>query len=152
MIIENFKPAIDKKYLYAVAGIMWLFIGALLVKRGFLWLFINNDVENLVLYIHISLLTLALFLGGIIAWFGFSKIANKNIKRIKEMKGKRCFFSFIAWKSYFLIIFMISLGTILRHSHFNMIYLAVLYVSIGSALFLASFIYFQTFKNVLINK
>lgn len=149
MIIDKLKPSIKKKYLYVIAGMMWFIVGIFLIKKGYTWLFGNAYIEHFSLQIDISFLFIGLFCGVVIAWFGFSKIANKNVKRIQKMEGKRCFFSFIAWKSYLLIIFMVLLGITLRHSPLNKAYLAIIYTSIGSALFLASFIYFNTFKDEL---
>lgn len=145
-MIDTLKPAINKKYLYILAGIAWFIVGIFLVIRGYIWLFGNADIKSFSMQVNILFFLLGLFFGAIIAWFGFSKIANKNVKRINKMEGKRCFFSFIAWKSYILILFMVLLGITLRHSPLNKAYLAIIYISIGSALFLASFIYFNTFK------
>ena len=47
------------------------------------------------------------------------------------------------WRSYLLIPFMIILGVILRHSPVPRLYLAVLYLAIGTALFLSSLRYLR---------
>jgi hypothetical protein len=75
--------------------------------------------------------------------FGFLRIVDKNLARILPMEGKRCIFSFMPWKSYILIVGMSLLGATLRHSALPKPYLAVLYMAIGTALFLSSFRYFR---------
>lgn len=84
---------------------------------------------------------------GIIAaalayYFGFSKIALKNIARLYTLPAKACIFAFQAWKSYLIIVFMIVLGITLRHSALPNDYLAVIYITIGGALFLSSIHYY----------
>jgi len=78
----------------------------------------------------------------IVFYFGFSRVALKNIDRMRRLPAKACFFAFQAWKSYFLIAFMIALGITLRHSPVPRSFLAVIYFTIGGALFLSSFRYY----------
>ena len=75
--------------------------------------------------------------------FGFLRIVDKNLARILPMQGKRCVFSFMPWKSYLMILIMMTLGITLRHSALPKPYLAVLYIAIGTALFLSSIRYFR---------
>ena len=82
--------------------------------------------------------------------FGFSNLADKNIRRIQNIQThKVCFFSFQQWHSYPLVAFMISLGIFLRkYSPIPKPYLAVMYIGIGGSLFLASFHYFKQLISV----
>jgi len=77
--------------------------------------------------------------------FGFLKIVDKNIERILPMVEKKCLFSFITWKSYMIILVMVALGTLLRHSAIPHQYLAILYTGIGLALILSSLRYIRVF-------
>ena len=90
------------------------------------------------------LLLTGLILAAGIYFFGFSKLARKNIQRISELGGEKvCLFAFQNWASYPLVAFMISLGIYLRiYSPFPKPLLAILYLGIGSALFMASLHYF----------
>ena len=84
------------------------------------------------------------FVGSlIIHHFGFLRIVNRNLDRIVPMEGKRCVFSFMPWKSYALVAVMIILGVLLRHSPIPKLYLAVLYIAIGTALILSSVRYLR---------
>ncbi len=91
-------------------------------------------------------MTLAgVLLASAIYYFGFSKLAKKNIQRITDMAGdKICIFAFQEWTSYPLVIVMISLGIFLRmYSPIPKPLLAVMYIGIGGSLFLASLHYYK---------
>lgn len=77
----------------------------------------------------------------VIAYFGFLRVVDKNLGRIASMDGKRCLFSFLSWKRYLIMLFMMT-GIALRHSPIPKSYLAVLYIGIGTALILSSLRYF----------
>ncbi len=72
----------------------------------------------------------------------FSKIALKNIDRLRQFPDRVCFFAFQAWKSYLVIAFMVMLGFILRHSTIPKYCLSVPYTAMGGALILSSFHYY----------
>ena len=75
--------------------------------------------------------------------FGFLKIVDKNLGRIMPMEGNRCVFSFMSWRSYLVVGFMMAMGIGLRHSPVPKPDLAVLYVGIGLALVLSSIRYLR---------
>jgi len=81
--------------------------------------------------------------------FGFSKIARKNINRVCRYPDKVCFFAFQEWKSYLIISVMAPLGIFLRHSSLPRQYLAVIYITIGLALFLSSLHYYLQLSRIL---
>jgi hypothetical protein len=88
-----------------------------------------------------------------IHFMGFSKLARKNIDRLVALQGKKCFFSFITWKSYLIIIVMVTLGITLRHSSIPKQYLSILYNGLGLGLFLSGTLYLMTsFKMILSNQ
>ena len=84
-------------------------------------------------------------LGISIAVFGFRKVAATNIKRILEMPEYSCVFAFQKWQSYILIVVMMSMGIFLRTTNiFPRLYLAPVYIGIGSALLISSIKYYRT--------
>ena len=85
-----------------------------------------------------------LLLAGLIYFFGFSKLAVKNIRRIGlYAREKVCLFAFQEWKSYPLVAFMVALGIYLRvYSPIPKPALAVLYFGLGGGLFFSSLHYF----------
>ena len=68
-----------------------------------------------------------------------------DLERILPMDEKKCLFSFIPWKSYLIIVVMITIGAILRHSVIPKQYLAIVYTAIGLALILSSVRYMRVF-------
>ncbi len=85
---------------------------------------------------------LGIVLALLVHQFFFSRIARKNIVRLSLLTEKTCIFAFQRWRSYFLIGLMVSLGMVLRNLPIPKPYLAILYTTIGGALFLASFQYY----------
>jgi membrane protease YdiL (CAAX protease family) len=137
--LEKYKPAAEKNLLVLMAGIVWVGVGIMLLVLAFSWLEADAD-SNIYLFGGVGLV-LALLVHN----FGFLRIVDKNLKRIIPMKGKKCVFSFITWKSYLLIIVMMTMGIMLRHSFIPRPYLAIIYTAIGLALILSSFRYMRVF-------
>ena len=136
--MDSRKPGVNNHFLVLLAGFVWMLVGCMLLFLAVSWLSISS-VINVWLYM-ISGVILAL----LVHHLGFLKIADKNLHRILLMKGKRCVFAFIPWKSYLIIVVMIGMGAILRHSMPKQ-YLAVVYISIGLALVLSSVRYLRAF-------
>jgi hypothetical protein len=136
VLVSKFKPAVSKYWLATAAGLMWTAVGLVLCGLAYEWLAI------------LPLRRAALFgvVGIIMALvgyhFAFSKIALKNIDRLRQFPDRVCFFAFQAWKSYLVIAFMVFFGFILRHSTIPKYYLSVPYAAIGGALLLSSFHYY----------
>lgn len=134
---NRWKPGVPKSILLLIAGIMWIGIGIMLDGFSYSWLRLETQAHAL----------LALVVGFVCALvihhFGFLRIVDRNLARILPMKGRRCVFSFMPWKSYILIAIMVMLGLFLRHSSIPKLYLAVLYTGIGTALILSSVRYLR---------
>ena len=137
--IDKYKPAVAKNLLLFLAGIVWLFVGIMLVFLAYTWL---TAAPNINIYLFTGAgVAIALFAHH----FGFIKIANKNLNRILQMNGKKCLFAFVPWKSYLIIVIMITMGITLRHSAIPKPYLAILYIGIGLGLILSSVKYMRIF-------
>jgi uncharacterized membrane protein len=135
--IEKWKPGVPKSALLLIGGILWLMVGIML--NGWVYSWLRTE--------RIGYAILALIIGFVcsllIHHFGFLRLVDRNLDRILPMEGRRCIFSFMPWKSYILIIIMIVLGFLLRHSPIPKLYLAVLYTGIGTALILSSVRYLR---------
>ena len=146
MVLERLKPAVSKYWLIALAGIVWSGVGIMLCRLAYKWL--------AAVQWHWSLPCGSI--GVILAWiafrYGLSIIAQKNINRICLLPDKRCIFAFQAWKSYLVIIIMIFFGITLRRSPLPKHLIAVVYLTMGGALFLASFHYYQRLWMIKIQK
>ena len=142
MEIKKFTPSVDKKILVLLAGIMWCGVGVMLVSFAVSWL--SPDGREQGLYYAAG------FLSALpIHHFGFLKIADKNLNRLLPLTEKRCLFSFMTWKSYIIVLIMVSMGIALRHSSIPKRYLSILYNGIGLALFLSGIRYFRFFFKLL---
>ena len=146
MTFSSLKPAVTKSWLIAVAGLTWTGIGMMLCRLAYVWL----AVINRGMAASLGLLGIAM---AVAAYrFGFSRIAQKNIKRISLLVEKTCIFAFQTWKGYLIIGSMIILGTILRNSAIPKQYLAIAYTTIGGAIFLSSFHYYGLLWKMVVQK
>jgi uncharacterized membrane protein len=135
-IKDKLKPAVPRRLLLFIAGAMWCGVGVMLSSMAFHWL---SDYEG-----HAWPYALAGFATAMIVHhFGFLRIVDKNLGRISQLPARPCAFSFISWKSYLIIIVMVTMGITLRHSPIPRQYLSVIYIAIGMALFLSSIRYFR---------
>jgi hypothetical protein len=144
MILQKLNPAVEKKYLIMLAGIVWCGVGIMLISFAVSWLN-KYDGKGTGWY----------YLAGFAAampihHFGFLRLADKNIERLMAVEGKKCLFSFITWKSYLIIIIMVSMGIALRRSSLPKQYLSILYNGIGLGLFLSGTRYFRKSINLML--
>jgi hypothetical protein len=131
------NPAVDKKFLILLAGAVWCGVGIMLISFAISWLTDYQGKGRFLFY-------MAGFLAAMpIHHFGFLKLVNKNLLRLMPITEKRCLFSFITWKSYLIIVLMVSMGIALRHSPIPKQYLSILYNGIGLGLFLSGIRYFR---------
>jgi hypothetical protein len=146
MRLEKFNPAVDKKILVLLAGLMWSGVGVMLICFAVTWLGKYPGKGVLLFYA-------AGFLAALpIHHFGFLKIADKNLNRLLPLTKKKCVFSFMTWRSYFIVLVMVAMGITLRHSSIPKQYLSVIYNGIGLALFLSSIRYYRFFLKLVMTK
>lgn len=146
MNIIKLTPRVDKRILVFLAGLMWCGVGIMLIKYAVLWLSKVNGKEQFYFY------TAGLLAAILIHHFGFLKIADQNLKRLLPLTEKKCLFSFMTWKSYIIVPFMVSMGIGLRHSSIPKPYLSILYIGIGFGLFLSGIRYFRFFFQLSFSK
>ncbi len=140
-------PKVNKKILVLVAGILWTSVGLLLMRIASKWFSLLSNTEIVFAIIG------GIILGSAISHFGFSNLAQKNINRINLYPNKVCIWAFQRWQMYFLVIFMISLGIVMRHTPFIPKFLLTpMYIGIGFALFSASFKYYTFLVKKVIEK
>lgn len=142
-MVTHLEPKAPNSFLLFLAGGMWLGVGVMLNWLAVSWLI---ELVRATMY---WFLTAGLILGVSIHWFGFSRIASKNIARIMVLPQKPCVFAFMSWRSYLLVLVMVSMGIGLRRSPIPKQWLAIIYMGIGTALMLSSVKYF---RNILHSK
>jgi len=135
------KPAVPRKWLFFIAGTLWMAVSILLSVRAYLWLADFETSQKILILLAGLILTLIFYFSG------FIKVARRNIERINSLPQSVCVFAFTAWKGYIIIAIMVTLGILLRNSSFPKHYLAVLYISMaGSLIFGSSLFYLKFFK------
>jgi len=137
MLKHKLKPAVPKRWLLVLAGLVWTAVGLGLGRMALVWL---AEVKT-TLALLLGLAGLAL--GLVLYRFKFSRLVRMNIERICRSSERPCIFSFQAWYTYPLIGLMIAFGIFLRHSAMPHTVLAVLYTAIGTGLFAGSLQYYH---------
>ena len=138
-MLNNFKPSVKKKCLILISGLMWSGVGVLLNWIASKWLPAFEQWQIVFTYV------VGILMGLIIATFGFRKLAKKNSDRIMGYPEKVCVFAFQRWQMYILIAVMMGMGFFMRTTSLIPKYLlAPVYVGIGFALFIASFVYYKS--------
>ena len=146
LVFEGMKPAVSKYWLIAIAGVIWSGVGIMLCLLAYGWLAALQWQRSL------PMGSLGIVLAGGAYHYGFAGIAQKNIDRLCLFSDKVCIFAFQAWKSYLIIIIMICMGITIRRSPFPKPIIAIVYVTMGGALFLASFHYYHRLWMVKVQK
>jgi hypothetical protein len=141
--IDKIRPAVDKSALIFLSFFVWVVVGTMLLLFAYTWLKASQD--------NSSFLFVCAGVGAalVIHHFGFLKIVDKNLGRILPMEGKKCAFSFMTWKSYIIVVVMVTMGTLLRHSAIPKTYLSILYIGIGLSLILSSIRYLRVLLSQL---
>jgi uncharacterized membrane protein HdeD (DUF308 family) len=129
------RPAVERRWLFAISGVLWTVVGAMLMTYAFMWL------APVGLHLEIALGAVGVALAALAARYLFRGIARKNIDRIERGPDRASVLSFQPWKSYVLMAGMIALGVILRRSGIPKPALAVVYAAVGGALMLAAGVY-----------
>ncbi len=125
------EPAAKRKTLAVTAGIVWLTVGVALTLMAVFWLAASQSRPYL-------LVGAAVVVGLLVGRYGFSRLAKKNITRIRDLsphKERVCIFAFQAVESYLLVVVMMAAGYVLRHLPIPHTYVAGVYLVIGTALF-----------------
>ena len=130
---------IDRRWLYAIAGVIWTGVGVLLVGYAVVWL---TPVR---MPLEIELAAAGLVVAGVFVRFVFQGIVGKNIVRIEQGPPRASAWAFQGWKSYLVTVFMVGLGIALRHSALPKPGLAVIYEGIGVSLLFTSLLYHRKF-------
>lgn len=128
---------VPRSWLYILAGGLWLAVALLLCAITIPWL---RPLNGMALT---GVLAAGLLIAALISRFGFSRLARRNISRIDGLGERASALAFQPGKSYFVILLMMAMGWILRHSPLPKPVLAAAYVGIGGGLLLASLEYFR---------
>jgi sulfite exporter TauE/SafE len=134
-IAERLRLDVDRRWLFFIAGVIWMGVGVLLLTYAVTWL------APVSVPLDIELGVAGLAVAAVFVLFVFRGIVNKNIERIEGGPERASAFSFQGWKSYVITVFMIVLGIVLKRSPIPKPDLAVMYLGVGLALMLTSGLY-----------
>lgn len=130
------KPAVPKRALFFIAGMVWTFAGGMLYWRGFVLIADSSSLCKTLIICAVAGLLFYILM--------FDKIAKKYTDRIRSISLTRpCAFSFFGWRGYLMMSLMISLGVVLRISGIVApSVLALLYITMGVPLSLSAIRFF----------
>lgn len=143
---RRYTPAASRTARAALAGAAWSIAGIVLISFAAGWLG-GLDGRTAVAFGVTGLVS------AVLAWLlFFRRLAGRNLERLTESPERACVFGFQPVRSHLVMVSMIALGSVLRHSALPKSDLAVVYLAIGGALLLSSFRYHarvaRTFKGV----
>jgi hypothetical protein len=126
------KPVASRRKLLLLAAMTWAVVGLVLGTTGARWL----------LTLHASspalLIGAAVAAGVIKSHLALRPAARRVIRRIEERGEGRCAGGFFSWSTWLLVLAMIALGQLLRHSPMPRWALGAIYLAVGVALITAS--------------
>ena len=135
----NIIPKVPRHWLFLIAGLAWTLVGFLLCGRAVDWLIVlPSDIA-------IPLALASALIAGTAYYFGFTKVVQKNIRRIYTLPDGSPIYSFTAPRGYVLIAIMISTGITLRNSSLPKIYLTIPYLAMGGVLLIGSMRFYREF-------
>ena len=125
----RFKPGISVRTHLFLAALIWSVVGFFLLINGFVLISLQN---------HLWYGVVGLILGTAKTFFILDRVAQKNVKRIKEFEDKVCIGSVYSWKTWIMVAAMIALGRLLRTTVLPGEVVGLIYTAVGWALMLAS--------------
>lgn len=121
---------VTNRTLLLFAGLVWVIAGTNILRIGIqTWLV---DQHAWLINIGWAILIFCIFFFGI-----FNRMFHKHTQRISTKQEQNCPFAFFDTKGWIIMIFMISLGIVVRKLHLLPIrFIAVFYSGLSSALIL----------------
>src|SRR6185369_3816917 len=116
-LLHRYNPAVSQRWLLLISGLLWTGVGIMLVSRSISWLPESSIQTGTWLEIIACLVAACGYK------FGFSKVVEKNERRILSLPPKACIFAFTAWRGYLMIGGMVTMGILLRNSSLPKAYL-----------------------------
>lgn len=127
--LARLKPGVPRRVHLFAAALLWTAVGVMLMSRGIHWL---NIADRLVWIVP------ALLLGFIKSRIILERTVEKNIDRILHFKDGTCLGAVYSKETWLLVLVMIGMGVVLRHSSLPRSFLAIMYIMVGWALIWAS--------------
>jgi len=135
----RFKPGVSIKTHLFLAALIWSVVGFFLLTNGFILISLKSQLWYAVV---------GLILGTAKTFFILDRVAQKNVKRIREFEDKVCIGSVYSWKTWLLVAGMIVLGRFLRTTVLPGEVVGLIYTAVGWALMLASRLIWIEWKRI----
>jgi len=131
------KFKVNNRALLLIAGMVWVIAGGNILRIGILtWL---SDSQHWLFKVVEATIVFLLFFNLI-----FKRLYIKHTKRISDKNDKSCPFSFFDFKGWIIMIFMITLGIVVRR--FQLLpnsFISVFYTGLSIALIITGLLFFR---------
>ena len=128
------------------AAIMWMVGLGFLLGFGIGFMFKLWGMAHPAIWVLVLIVIAAIVIGGLKARYILIRYADKAVARIQR-RGHACYFGFFGWASWGFILVMMGggaflrLGTQLPNTPPGLIFLAILYIAVGTGLSIADRIF-----------
>lgn len=133
---QRWKPGASVRTHLLLAAVLWSSIGIYLLVRGVL-LYGDGDFR---------LFLAALIAGALKARYVLARSARNNIARILAFRENACLGAVYSLKVWGLVVLMMVSARFLRWFGFPEQWVALVYLAVGFALFLASRLFWQQWR------
>ena len=129
--ISRLKPGVSRRTHLFFSALLWTGIGCLLLTKGISRLDQPGKEEWFVV-------VAAFALGAIKSRIALDKAARKGTARILTMEDGTCAGAVYSLKTWALVLFMMGMGVILRHTSLPDAVVALICLTVGCSLLLSS--------------
>ncbi|MCI5223016.1 MAG: hypothetical protein D3924_10160 [Candidatus Electrothrix sp. AR4] len=126
---KKLMPGVSRSMHLFMAPLIWTIVGILLMVRGLGWIGFR---------ITCWLLLVAVFVGTVKSVTILDRSAKKTLHRIMGMRDKTCIGAVYPWKTWLLVVLMMSSGIALRSLTEPGLFLGTVYFAVGWGLLLSS--------------
>ncbi len=131
-LLRAYKPAAPARLHLLLAAGMWTAVATLLLLFGIRWTWMAHTPY------FWPLVAAAVALGLVKARFVLDRTTVRMIERIRTRGDGRCIGGFQSLRSWAFVLLMMAAGRLLRGSPLPRIIVALLYLTVGTALLLAT--------------
>ena len=143
---DRFTPRTSVRVQMFSAAILWMVGLGFLLGFGIKFLFDLYAMTHWAIWATVVIIIAALIIGGLKARYILIRYADKAVARI-QTRGHACYFGFFSPSSWLFILVMMGGGAALRlatplpHMVWGLVFLATLYIAVGTGLAIADRIF-----------
>lgn len=136
-LLRRLNPAVPRRALPLVAGVLWGMVGLMLLTRATIWLLGSRPLPGL------AAAAVGILMAAVLIPRAFRPLVTKNLRRLAGRPDPACVFSTFAWRSWAMVMVMSVGGVLLRHSDVPRLLLAAPYLGMGLSLGAGSLLYLR---------